>query len=116
MTDVRVELLCEIDGSDPTMESKGYLFQGVCQPMYERIDRWCAGSCPDEEPNVTAVVQRTLHGLVFGRATVDGYPVSLVRQRASFGAELDAAVAYMLANRTRMNAAKLARCFTRETG
>jgi acyl-homoserine lactone acylase PvdQ len=109
MTDVRVELLCEIDGSAPTMESKGYLFDGVCQPMYERIDRWCAGSCQDEEPNVTAVVQRTIHGLVFGRATVDGCPVALVKQRASFGAELDAAVAYLLANRQRMNPGRFER-------
>ena len=109
MTDVRVERLCEMDGSDPTMESKSYLFEDVCQPMYERIDRWCAGTCPDGETNVTAVVQRTLHGLVFGRAMVDGYPVALVRQRASFGTELDAAVAYMLANRPLMNAARFER-------
>jgi acyl-homoserine lactone acylase PvdQ len=109
MTDVRVERLCEMDGSDPTMESKGYLFQGVCQPMFERIDRWCAGNCADGETNVTAVVQRTVHGLVFGRAMVDGHPVALVRQRASFGTELDAAVAYLLVNRPIMNAARFQR-------
>jgi acyl-homoserine lactone acylase PvdQ len=108
-TDVRVERLCTLNGSDPMMESKAYLFQGVCLPMYERIDRWCAGTCPEGETNVTAVVKRTLHGLVIGRATVDGHPVALVRQRASFGVELDAAVAYMLANRPFMNAARFER-------
>jgi acyl-homoserine lactone acylase PvdQ len=40
---------------------------------------------------------------------VDGIPVALVRQRASFGVELDAAVAYMLANRPNMNAARFER-------
>jgi acyl-homoserine lactone acylase PvdQ len=109
MTDVRAERLCEIDGSDPTMESKAYLFQGVCRPMFERIDRWCAGTCQEGETNVTAVLQRTVHGLVFGRATVGGNPVALVRQRASFGTELDAAVAYLFANRRLMNAARFER-------
>ncbi|MGD2271947.1 MAG: penicillin acylase family protein [Desulfobacterales bacterium] len=109
MTDVRVERLCEIDGSEATLESNGYMFQGDCLPMYERIDRWCAGPCPDGGTNVTAVLQRTIHGLVFGRATVDGHPVALVRQRASFGTELDAAVAYLLVNRPLMNAARFER-------
>jgi acyl-homoserine lactone acylase PvdQ len=115
MTDVRAERLCEIDGSDPTMESKAYLFQGVCRPMYERIDRWCAGTCPDGGTNVTAVLQRTVHGLVIGRATVDGHPVALVRQRASFGTELDAVVAYMQANRPLMNAARFERAMALNT-
>jgi acyl-homoserine lactone acylase PvdQ len=40
---------------------------------------------------------------------VDGLPVALVKQRASFGVELDAAVAYLLANRPFMNAARFER-------
>ena len=55
--------------------------------MFERVDEWCIGSasfCTTNGNNARAVVQRTRHGLVFARATVDGAPVALSKQRATF--------------------------------
>ncbi len=97
--DVRVERLCEPDGSEPSPDSEHYLFRGECRAMEKRIDAWCAG--PDEAcaggggPRVTATVLRTVHGRVFARARVRGLPVALARERSTFRRELDAAVGYM---------------------
>lgn len=106
-TDVRAELLCEPDGVTPvSIESKGYMFNGVCVPMYERVDTWCVGPgqsdpdyCDSHPHNVAATVQRTIHGLVFARATVDGAPVALVKQRTSFFKEGLNALAFQRINK-----------------
>ena len=104
-TDVRAELLCESDSSPATLASMSYMFNGVCMPMYERTDTWCAGGgqadphfCDSNPDNVRAVVQRTVHGNVFARATVGGSPVALVRQRASFFKEGMNALAFQKIN------------------
>lgn len=105
-TDVRAELLCEPDSSPATTASMHYKFNGQCIAIEERIDTWCAGGgqadpsfCTNNPDNVTATVQRTVHGNVFGRATVGGKPVALVRQRASFRKEGQNALAFQKINK-----------------
>jgi len=105
-TDVRAELLCELDASPPTTASMNYMFNNVCTPIIERTDTWCAGGgqadpdfCDMNPDNVRAVVQRTIHGNVFARATVGGAPVALVRQRASFFREGENALAFQKINK-----------------
>ncbi|MFN2426570.1 MAG: penicillin acylase family protein [Candidatus Binatia bacterium] len=105
-TDVRAELLCELDASPPTTSSMNYMFNGVCTPMFERTDTWCAGGgqadpdfCDTNPDNLRAIVQRTVHGNVFARATVGGAPVALVRQRASFFKEGTNALAFQKINK-----------------
>lgn len=109
MTDVRVELLCNPGGGPAAPDSKHYVFNGECIPMFERVDSWCAGdpddpfnSCQGQPDNVTATVLRSVHGIVFARATVDGVPVALSKQRASFFREGQNAAAFRKINaRTR---------------
>src|SRR5262249_44555963 len=36
--DQRIEKLCNLDGSPPTLASTAYMFNGTCTPMYERTD------------------------------------------------------------------------------
>jgi hypothetical protein len=87
VVDVRAEKLCEPDMSPPSVMSNHYLFNGQCLPMYERVDTWCIGDatfCTANGDNVTAIVERTGHGLVFARATVGGVPVALVKERSTF--------------------------------
>ncbi|MFN2376471.1 MAG: penicillin acylase family protein [Candidatus Binatia bacterium] len=105
-TDVRAELLCNEDASPPTLASMGYLYNTICLPIFERVDTWCAGAgqadpafCDNNPDNVQAVVQRTIHGNVFARATVDGAPVALVKQRASFFKEGTNALAFQKINK-----------------
>ena len=105
-TDVRAELLCELDASPATINSMNYMFNDVCTPMFEREDTWCAGGgqadptfCDSNPDNVRAVVQRTVHGNVFARAMVDGKPVALTRQRASFMKEGLNALAFQKINK-----------------
>ncbi len=110
--DIRVELLCEPDGSEPTLESQHYVLHDICTPMYTRTDRYVAkpsaGSLEDDglpaEPTVvTLPIERSVHGPVFGRATVDGAPVALSLQRSTFFGEFDSAPAFFLLNSNRVH-------------
>jgi len=110
--DVRIERLCEPDGSDPTEASQHYMLYGQCTPMYTRTDRYVAkptaGSLerdglPAEPTVVTLPIERTTHGPVFGRATVDGEPVALSLQRSTFFGEFDSAAAFLLLNTNRVH-------------
>lgn len=114
--DVRVERLCEPGGEPPAVQSVHYVFQGVCTLMEVRVDTWCAGTCAPGATNVTATVQRTVHGPVFARATVQGAPVALVKQRASFKGEIAAAVAFMLINRRNVGPRRFARAMSLNPG
>lgn len=82
VTDQRIERLCNPDGSPPTDTSRAYMFNGVCTPM-------------TRPPGFTRnTMWRTVHGPVTGYATVDGAPVAISRQRASFLMEPHAALAF----------------------
>ncbi|MCI0637247.1 MAG: penicillin acylase family protein, partial [Actinobacteria bacterium] len=75
--DVYAERLCEPGGSEPTRESKHYLFKGRCVAM----ERFTAGLLGD----VPLTYDVTVHGGVFATATVDGKPYALSRRRSTFG-------------------------------
>ena len=97
--DIRVEKLCNQDGSAPTQASTSYVIYGVCTPMYERTDRYVAkpsaGGIAEPEV-VTQTVERTAHGPVIGRATVHGQPVAISLQRSTFFGEADSAPSFVL--------------------
>ncbi|MGH2828931.1 MAG: penicillin acylase family protein, partial [Actinomycetota bacterium] len=100
--DVRVEKLCAPDGGTPPPDSNHYLFNGTCREMEEHKELILVkNSTPPildpSSPEVDVViidVQRTAHGPVFARDTVDGAPVALVKERAFWGKELDNAAAF----------------------
>jgi acyl-homoserine lactone acylase PvdQ len=120
-TDIRAVKLCEPRGGTPTLKSKGYMRNGRCHRMYERTDSWIAkpsaGGIPDE-PSLDSVLvsfttQRVRLGdpggraaglgrlpigpdwaIVQSRGTVDGEPVAFVRQRSSYGIEVDATLTF----------------------
>lgn len=100
--DVRVEKLCDPAGGEPAADSAWYLFNGECTPMEQRVETILVkNSAPpvldDESPEVDLVlqrVQRTGHGPVFARDTVDGEPVALVKERAFWRKELNNAAAF----------------------
>lgn len=85
LTDQRVEMLCEPDGSPPTRESHHYLFEGDCLAMTR----------PDQ---AMMTAWRTVHGPVTGTGTVDGRPVAFSRQRSSRGQMAFAARAFWRLN------------------
>ena len=86
LADQRVERLCEPDGSSPSADSLHYVHHGVCTPMTR----------PDDGP-MTA--WRTVHGPVAARATVDGAPVAISRERMSRYRTAHAAPAFWALNR-----------------
>lgn len=122
-SDVRAELLCEPDNSPATTSSMHYMFNDVCTPIFQRIDTWCAHGgeanpnfCDSNPDNLQADVQRTVHGLVFARATVDGSPVALVRQRASFFKEGENALAFQRINKNTTTPRRFLRSISRAPG
>ena len=75
--DVYAERLCEPDGSAPTRASTHYLFRGECRP-FESFDAGLLNGQPIRYPV-------SVHGPVFGTATVHGQPYALTRKRSTFG-------------------------------
>ena len=107
LVDIRVEQLCEPDGAPATLESVHYVLRGQCTPMYQRTDRYLAkpsaaslesDGLPAEPTVVSVDIERTVHGPVFGRATVDGEPVGLSIQRSTWFGEVDSSPAFLLLN------------------
>jgi len=86
LTDQRIELLCEPDGTPARPDSVHYRFDGRCLPMTR----------PNPDP-MTA--WRTVHGPVVARTTVDGRPVAVSRQRMSRFRTAHAAPAFWHLNR-----------------
>jgi acyl-homoserine lactone acylase PvdQ len=77
VVDVYAELLCEPDGSAPTIESDHYEYEGACVP-FEPFDAGTLGGVPIVYPT-------SVHGPVVGTATSEGRPVALTRKRSTFG-------------------------------
>jgi acyl-homoserine lactone acylase PvdQ len=90
--DTKVELLCEPEGGDPTVDSNGYMFKGECKAMESREETFIvkpsAGS-PGPPDVVTETFYRTQHGPVFERGQVNSKPVAFVKQRFFWKRELD---------------------------
>jgi len=75
--DVYAEILCEPDGSAPTIESEHYEFDGECI-AFEQFDAGTLGGVPIVYPT-------SVHGPVVGTATSEGRPVALTIKRSTFG-------------------------------
>ena len=75
--DVYAEILCEPDGSTPTIESDHYEFDGECV-AFEQFDAGTLGGVPIVYPT-------SVHGPVVGTATSERRPVALTSKRSTFG-------------------------------
>ena len=75
--DVYAEILCEPDGSTPTVESDHYEYDDECVP-FEMFDAGTLGDVPIIYPT-------SVHGPVVGTATSEGRPVALTSKRSTFG-------------------------------
>jgi acyl-homoserine lactone acylase PvdQ len=103
------EELCEPDGSQPTINSTHYLYNGECLPMdtlsvTNVVTPNAADQCsPDPSSDnpcgaFTLTRYRTIHGIVYKLGTVKGKPVAFVRQRSSYFHEADSALAFVQMN------------------
>jgi len=95
--DTVVEKLCNTSGSKATVNSTGYLVGKKCVPMDVQVHS------ETTTPNLTAPaaattykfqVLRTRHGIVQERTTVGGKPVALVKQRTTYGHEVDSVLGF----------------------
>jgi hypothetical protein len=99
--DTFAEKLCEPGGGKPTVHSMSYLWHGQCRPI-EVLDRvnnitpTAIDPGPAETYRLSA--QRTVHGIVSQRGTVDGVPVAFARQRSTYGHEADSALGFSILN------------------
>ena len=78
--DTFAEVLCEPDGSSPTIDSIHYQYKGECLPINVRVDK---KTFPDGN-NYTLRSERSVHGPVIGRATIDGRPIALAQARTMY--------------------------------
>jgi acyl-homoserine lactone acylase PvdQ len=100
--DTFAEKLCEPDGSPPTVQSTHYLYKGDCIPMetLTRVNNITPNPGDPSPPETyTLQAQRTVHGIVAKRGTVDGQPVAFARQRSTYFHEADSARAFAELNR-----------------
>ncbi|MFA5786213.1 MAG: penicillin acylase family protein [Actinomycetota bacterium] len=102
--DIRAVRLCDPQGGEPAPDSRYYLDDGTCRQMYVRTDTWQAKpslagppdpSNPQNSITVSMTTERTRHGIVQARGNVAGKPAAFVRQRSTYGAEVDSALAYV---------------------
>jgi acyl-homoserine lactone acylase PvdQ len=95
--DTFAEELCEPDGSEPTINSMYYRWKGVCTPMetLTRTNNIVPNPADPSPPEtVTLTAQRTVHGIVHKRGTVNGRPVAFVKERSTYFHEADSARAF----------------------
>ena len=78
--DTFAEVLCEPDGSSPTVDSMHYQYKGECLPINVRSDN---KTLPDGS-NYTLRSERSVHGPIIGRAKIDGRPVALAQARTMY--------------------------------
>jgi acyl-homoserine lactone acylase PvdQ len=100
--DTFAEKLCEPDGSEPDVQSTHYLYKGECRPMeiLTRVNNITPNPGDPSPPETfTLVAQRTVHGIVAKRGTVDGQPVAFARQRSTYFHEADSARGFADLNR-----------------
>ena len=100
--DTFAEKLCEPDGSEPDVQSTHYLYKGQCRPMeiLTRVNNITPNPGDPSPPETyTLEAQRTVHGIVAKRGTVDGDPVAFARQRSTYFHEADSARAFARLNR-----------------
>ncbi len=98
--DIRVEKLCKPikkgknkgkpSKKKPGADSKYYVFKGKCKKMTQRNEVIKTNLSKTESSTETLTIQRTKHGPVDDRDTVDGWPVAIVTQRFYWMKEADA--------------------------
>lgn len=102
--DIRADRLCNTQGGTATLQSDGYLDGNICTPIYKRTDTWLAkpsaGGTPEglaeaERTVITMTTERTKHGIIQARDTVNGVPTAFVRERASYNADVDSTLTYV---------------------
>ena len=111
--DVRAVRLCEEEGGAPTVDSTHYVRQdGQCTPIETREDSWLskpsAGGTGLPQQITISTERVELAGLpgasgqrggrvgiIQARGLIDGAPVAFVRQRVSYGGEVDSALTYI---------------------
>lgn len=96
--DTFAERLCNPDGSAPTKASDHYVYKGRCIAFSSReqvLHTPLAPTDPTTPPStVTLKTLRSVHGPVFGYASVSGAPVALVRSVAVIGHGIRSLVAF----------------------
>jgi acyl-homoserine lactone acylase PvdQ len=95
--DTFAEKLCEPDGSQPTVQSTHYLYKGECLAMdiLTRTNNIVPNPADPSPPETfTLTAQRTVHGIVYKRGTVDGQPVAFTRERSTYFHEADSALGF----------------------
>ena len=97
-----VEVLCEPDGSRPTLSSSHYRYKGECRPFERRNHVLRTGVIPTdpEGSNQEYVLraERSVHGPIQARAHVDGRPVAIAEARSTYFHELESALAFKRLN------------------
>ncbi len=108
--DTFAEKLCEPDGGDAgsepdpgTMDSMYYLWKGQCRPIEVLTrDNFITPNPGDDNGGVTEnyhlEAQRTVHGVISKRGTVDGDPVAFAKLRSTYFHEADSARAFSAMN------------------
>jgi acyl-homoserine lactone acylase PvdQ len=97
ITDTFALPLCEPDGSEPTIDSGHYMFDGQCRSfeVLERTNSW-EPSIADSTPagSQTLRTLRTALGLVTHRAMIGGEPHVYTQLRATYLHEFDSALGF----------------------
>ena len=101
-TDTVAEVLCNEDGSAPTVESSSYVdASGACVPFDRYVHRQVAVPSAGGvgAPQVIDLeVLRSRHGIVQLRTLSGGTPVAYTLERTTYGGEFDSAVGFMRIN------------------
>lgn len=101
MIDTFIEVLCEPQGGAATEHSYGYRWNGRCMPMERRVHRTLphVPSSGGFRALPDIYVERTVHGTVMARGTIDDQPVAVVHARSSYMREVDSAISFLRLNR-----------------
>ena len=98
ITDTFALELCDPGDGEPTLESGGYMYRGVCEPIdrLERRNRWLTNAADQSPPGTeTLRTNRTKLGLEVGRALIDGRPVVYTQLRSTYFHEADSALGFV---------------------
>jgi acyl-homoserine lactone acylase PvdQ len=100
--DTVAETLCNVNGTEPTVESMAYLdANGECVPFdrytHRQVAKPSAGGVGPPQVILMEVL-RTRHGIVQLRTLSGGEPVAYVLDRTTYGGEFDSAVGFMRIN------------------
>jgi len=96
--DTFAEELCNPDGSPAGAGADHYRYRGQCLAMetLNRNNSWTPNASDKTPPgSETLTIQRTVHGIVIARGTVNGgTPVAFVSSRTSYFHEADSALGF----------------------